>query len=120
MRRNSAGGASSRFNDRHTETSASAVMSRIAASEDPAPDRLPDQRLHAGLDLPQEPVELGHAIPVAGRDPKPDGGAVVERVEFGDEAFQTLLPRRRGPQTPPARSQAAVAGSPPRHVAPQA
>ena len=114
VRRNSSGGASSRFSDRHTETSASAVASRIAASGASAPIASRTSALQAGVDVPQERVELGNAIPVAGRDRKPDGGAVVERVQLGDEAFQTLLPGLRGRQTRPARPPAAAAGSPPR------
>ena len=70
----------------------------------------PDQRLHAGIDLPQEPVELGNTVPVAGRDPKPDSSAAIECIELGDEAFQTLLPRSRPAKTA-AHSPAAAAAS---------
>ena len=58
VRRNSAGGASSRFSDPHTETSARGYepdsgLRMLGAHS------LPHQSLHASLDLPQERLELG-------------------------------------------------------------
>ena len=92
MRRNSVRGMSSRFNERHTETSASAVMSRIAASEDPVPTASRTSASTPASTWRRKLIKLRNAVPVAGRDPKPGGAPLIESIELGNEPFQSLLP----------------------------